>query len=181
MSIDPVHEALHQPLDGSRWHDVVSFSLRSANDDEAAIDIEAFIDVQLGEPSLLSSIIITVDGDQIVDRQRFFDDTPQADWDVMSVGGVTFRIHEMLVEWLVQVAMGDVKAYLVCRASDEGDVIGRPLRPEGGGYRHRVSVTGDLMIGEQRWVIDGVGSRTRWWGHHEPTDTIRSLKVSTPT
>jgi hypothetical protein len=172
MAITPVDEALHEPIDGALWHDVVTFSLR---DDGVGLTIDADIDVQLGEPRLVASIVISLDGDTLADRQRIYDDRPQADWDVMAVGGLTFRIHEMLVEWLIQVAMGDVKAYLVCRAVDDGSWIGRPGGPRGGGYSHRITASGDVMRGDQRWVINATGIRERWWGPDRPRDQVRMV------
>jgi hypothetical protein len=176
MAINPVDEALHEPVDGAAvWHDTVSFTLR---DDKLGFVIDADIDVQLSEPRLVASLVMSRDGDSIADRQRIYDDRPQADWDVMAVGGLTFRIHEMLIEWLIQVAMGDVKAYLVCRAVGDGSWIGKPGRPTGGGYTHTITATGDVMVGDARFVINATGTRERWWGHQRPSDAVRTLSFT---
>jgi hypothetical protein len=177
MSLTATDESLRPPTaDAQLWHDVVAFEL---HDLVHQLTIDAFIDVQLGVPRLTSSVIVAMDSLTQADRQRVVDDGPQADWDVMGVGGITFRIHEMLTEWLIQLALGDVKAYLVCRALDDGTIIGRALRPESGGYVHTVAVTGDLMIGGHRWVIDATGTREHWWGHQRPSNAVRSLPLRT--
>lgn len=96
---------------------------------------------------------------------------PPTDWDVMGVGGLTYRMVASKRSWAVQLADGVNQAHLewdglgdaVCYAGHPSGPL--PQAVAWGHYEQTCRVRGDLILADDRIRFDGFGQRDHSWGH----------------
>lgn len=96
------------------------------------------------------------------------------DWDVMSIGGVTYRMEQGCQRWSVRLdePAGDARAFLTwdgftsCFPYDRNPTP-LPKVVAWGHYEQTCRVTGDLVIGGDHVRFDGVGQRDHSWGFRQ--------------
>lgn len=101
---------------------------------------------------------------------RELGDIPLTDWDVMEVGGLTYRMLASGRSWAVQLDDGTTQAHLEWHGV--GDAVSYDLHPEGplpravawGHYEQTCRVVGDLVLDGGRVRVDGMGQRDHSWG-----------------
>jgi hypothetical protein len=168
----PSDEALQPVLPGLlSAGDGVAFALHDASND---ITVEASITVYIDRPMLCATWQVRA-GSATTTGTLTRHTTPQADWDVMTVGPVTMRINELGHQWLLQLNQGGIKLHLVATASGPPssfpgtDMPGDQASVNSRRYTHVVHAHGDVMTDAQRVTFTGIGSRERSWLHHEPS------------
>lgn len=98
------------------------------------------------------------------------DEIPPTDWDVMAVGGLTYRMVASGQTWAVQLDDGDRQAHLEWHGL--GPTVSYDAHPSGplpravawGHYEQTCRVRGDLVVGGERIRFDGFGQRDHSWG-----------------
>lgn len=162
-------ERLHPVEDPSpHWTDSLYFSAWDPGTDTLVM---TRIDVQRNRDRVTAGLLVWRDGDIAYSFGHELDEIPPTDWDVMGVGGLTYRMTASRRSWAVQLADGGNQAHLewdgLAEAVHYGGHPSGPL-PKAvawGHYEQTCRVHGDLILGDDRIRFDGFGQRDHSWGH----------------
>jgi hypothetical protein len=162
-------ERLHPVEDPSEhWSDSLYFN---AWDPSTNAFVMTRIAVRANVPQVTAGMIVWVDGEPVYGFGHELGEIPPTDWDVMAVGGLTYRMLESGQAWAVQLADGDAQAHLEWRGLSPVTAYaghpngGLPRAVAWGHYEQSCRVTGDLHVGGRRITFDGLGQRDHSWGH----------------
>ncbi len=166
--ITDADERLHPVEDPSdHWSDSLYFN---AWDPATDAFVMTRIAVRANAPQVTAGMIVWVDGAPVYGFGHDLDAVPPTDWDVMAVGGLTYRMLESGQAWAVQLDDGEHRAHLEWHGrSPATHYSGHPGGPlpravAWGHYEQTCTVTGDLHVGGHRIRFDGHGQRDHSWG-----------------
>ena len=169
-TITDADERLHPIEDPSpHWSDSLYFNAWDPGTDAFVM---SRIAVRANEPAATGGMIVWLDGVPIYGYGRDLDEVPPSDWDVMTVGGLTYRMLESGRAWALQLSDPDASARVHLEwhgqspaTSYEGNPTGPLPKPVAWGhYEQTCQVRGDLHIGDHRIAFDGFGQRDHSWG-----------------
>lgn len=161
-------ERLHPVEDESpHWSDSLYFN---AWDPTTETFLMTRIAVQANASRVTAGMIAWREGVPVYAYGHELTEMPRTDWDVMNVGGITYRMLAAGRTWAVQLADGDHQAHLEWQGL--GDAVSYDAHPGGplplavawGHYEQTCRVTGDLIVAGQRIRFDGFGQRDHSWG-----------------
>lgn len=117
-----------------------------------------------------AGLLVWRDGNVAYAYGQDLSEIPPTDWDVMSVGGLTYRMVASRRSWAVQLNEGVNRAHL--EWDGLGDAVSYASHPGGplpaavarGHYEQTCRVRGDLILGADRIRFDGFGQRDHSWG-----------------
>ena len=162
-------ERLHPVEDPSpHWSDSLYFN---AWDPATSTFLLTRIAVRANASQVTAGMIVWVGGQPVYGYGHELTEVPPTDWDVMAVGGLTYRMLESRQAWAVQLADDASQAHLEWRgASPATHYSGHPAGPlpkavAWGHYEQTCTVTGDLVINGARTRFDGFGQRDHSWGY----------------
>ena len=166
--IDDADERLHPVEDPSEhWSDSLYFN---AWDPATDAFLLTRIAVRANVPQVTAGMVVWVGGAPVHGYGHELDHVPPADWDVMAVAGLTYRMLESGRSWAVQLDDGEHRAHLEWHGrSPATHYSGHPAGPlpkavAWGHYEQTCDVRGDLHVGGQRIRFDGIGQRDHSWG-----------------
>jgi hypothetical protein len=169
--LDDRAEQLHPVEDPSpHWSDSLYFN---AWDPVASIFCMTRIAVLPNRPRLTAGFLCWVDGTPVYGYGREVDEAPHSDWDVMTVGGLTYRMQQAQREWVVQLDDGDAAAAHLTWTGFTGmfdyadNPTPLPRAVAWGHYEQSCRVEGDLVLGADRTAFRGVGQRDHSWGYRD--------------
>lgn len=163
-------ERLHPVEDPSpHWSDSLYFN---AWDPATNAFLMSRMAIRANEPAATAGMIVWVDGVPVYGYGHDLTEVPPTDWDVMAIGGLTYRMLESGQAWALQLADPDTegKVHLewhgLSPATHYGGHPNGPLpRPVAWGhYEQTCAVRGDLHVGSQQIAFDGFGQRDHSWG-----------------
>ena len=169
VGITDADERLHPVEDPSpHWSDSLYFN---AWDPATNTFLMTRIAVLANAARVTAGMLVWRDGSPIYGYGRELTELPAADWDVMTVDGLAYRMLSSGQSWAVQLADGDDQAHLEWHGL--GDTVSYDANPGGGlpravawgHYEQTCRVTGDLMVGGRRVRFDGFGQRDHSWGY----------------
>ncbi|MDP1820163.1 MAG: hypothetical protein Q8K58_09790 [Acidimicrobiales bacterium] len=162
-------EGLHPVEDPSEhWSDSLYFN---AWDPATDAFVMTRIAVKANASQVTAGMVVWLAGQPVYGYGDELDEIPPTDWDVMSVGAITYRMLESRQRWVVQLAGADGRAHLEweglspATAYDGHPAGGLPQAVAWGHYEQSCRVTGDLEVGGRRIRFDGFGQRDHSWGH----------------
>lgn len=162
-------ERLHPVEDPSaHWSDSLYFN---AWDPATSTFLMSRIAVRANAPQVTAGMIVWVDGMPVHGYGHELDHVPPTDWDVMGVGGLTYRMLQSGQAWALQLADGEARAHLEWHGrSPATHYDGHPAGPlpravAWGHYEQTCDVRGDLVVGGRSIRFDGFGQRDHSWGH----------------
>jgi len=168
VGITDADERLHPVEDPSpHWSDSLYFN---AWDPATDTFVMTRIAVQANAGRATAGMLVWRAGDLVYGYGREVEERPAADWDVMVVGDLTYRMIESGQAWAVQLADGDDRVHL--EWTGIGPAVSYQGHPAGplpravawGHYEQTCRVSGDFMAGGQRVRFDGLGQRDHSWG-----------------
>jgi hypothetical protein len=168
VGITDADERLHPVEDPSaHWSDSLYFN---AWDPATDTFLMTRIAVQANAGRVTAGMIVWRGGAPVYGYGRELDELPTADWDVMAVDGLTYRMLSSGQTWAVQLADGEHQAHL--EWAGIGPAVSYDAHPGGslpravawGHYEQTCRVTGDLAVGAERVRFDGIGQRDHSWG-----------------
>lgn len=166
--ITDADERLHPVEDPSpHWSDSLYFN---AWDPTTSTFLMTRVAVQANAGRISAGMLVWQDGVPVYAYGRELGELPEADWDVMTVDGLTYRMLASGQSWAVQLADGDDHAHLEWHGL--GPAVSYDAHPGGplprsvawGHYEQTARVTGDLIVGGRRVRFDGFGQRDHSWG-----------------
>jgi hypothetical protein len=161
-------ECLHPVEDASpHWSDSLYFN---AWDPTTGTFLITRIAVQANAGRVTAGMIVWRDGVPAYAYGHDLDEVPPTDWDVMGVGGLTYRMLSSGSAWAVQLADGDTQAHLEFHGL--GPAVSYEAHPAGplpravawGHYEQTCRVSGDLIVAGERTRFEGFGQRDHSWG-----------------
>jgi hypothetical protein len=169
MPVTDADERLHPVEDPSEhWSDSLYFN---AWDPATNTFLLTRIAVLANKGEVTAGYVVWVDGMPVYAYNHVLDHVPDTDWDVMTVGGLSYRMLRSCQTWAVQLDDGDnAKAHLEWDGFsgavhyDDGEAK-LPKAVAWGHYEQSCRVRGDLVIGERRIAFDGMGQRDHSWGY----------------
>lgn len=167
MTITDEHERLHPVEDPSpHWSDSLYFN---AWDPATATFLITRMAVLGNEKRATAGMLVWVDGAPAYAYGFDHEGLPASDWDVMQLGGLTYRMQRALESWALQLDDGPNRAHLtwdgtssVVDYSDNERPLPRAVA--WGHYEQSCRVHGDLVLGDRRIAFDGWGQRDHSWG-----------------
>jgi hypothetical protein len=166
--ITDADERLHRVEDPSpHWSDSLYFN---AWDPATGTFVMTRIAVLPNTGRVTAGLVVWRDGNPVYGFGHELDEVPPTDWDVMAVGGLTYRMLSSGQAWAVQLADGDTQAHLEWHGV--GPAVSYDAHPSGplpravawGHYEQTCRVTGDLVVAGERVQLHGVGQRDHSWG-----------------
>jgi hypothetical protein len=161
-------ERLHPVEDNSpHWSDSLYFN---AWDPATTTFVMTRIAVRANAGQVTAGMVVWVDGMPVYGFGHELDEIPPTDWDVMDVGGLTYRMLSSGQAWAVQLGDGDHRAHLEWHGCSPATHYnghpagGLPRAVAWGHYEQTCRVTGDLHVGGQQIAFDGFGQRDHSWG-----------------
>jgi hypothetical protein len=169
MPVTDADERLHPVEDPSEhWSDSLYFN---AWDPATNTFLLTRIAVLPNKREVTAGWVVWVDGTPVHAYNHVLADLPDSDWDVMTIGGLSYRMLRSCQTWAVGLDDGDnAKAHLEWDGFsgaihyDDGETK-LPKAVAWGHYEQSCRVRGDLVIGDRRIEFDGVGQRDHSWGH----------------
>jgi hypothetical protein len=161
-------ERLHAVEDPSpHWSDSLYFN---AWDPATSTFLMTRIAVLSNARRVTAGMLVWQDGVPVYAYGQELADIPPTDWDVMDVGGITYRMLSAGQAWAVQLADGGQQAHLEWEGL--GPAVSYDAHPAGplpravawGHYEQTCRVKGDLIVGGERVRFDGFGQRDHSWG-----------------
>jgi len=162
-------EALHPVEDPSRhWSDSLYFN---AWDPATDTFLMTRIAVLANAGRATAGLLVWRDGSIVHGYGHELDEVPASDWDVMTVGDLSYRMLAAGQSWAIQLAGANGgQAHLEWHGVDaavsyQGHPGGAlPRAVAWGHYEQTCKVAGDLVIGGERLRFDGFGQRDHSWG-----------------
>lgn len=161
-------ERLHPVEDPSpHWSDSLYFNAWDPGSDTFLM---TRIAVLANAQRVTAGMVVWHQGAVVYAYGRELDALPTADWDVMEVDGLGYRMLASGRSWAVQLRDGDDQAHLEWHGEvDPVSYQGHPAGPlprdvAWGHYEQSCRVTGDLVVGGRRIRFDGFGQRDHSWG-----------------
>jgi hypothetical protein len=167
MTVSDADERLHPVEDTSpHWSDSLYFN---AWDPSTSTFLMTRMAVLGNEQRATAGMIVWVGDAPVFGYGHELDSLPESDWDVMTIGALTYRMNRSLSAWAVQLADGDNRAHLEWEGFsgvvDYGDNRAPlPRAVAWGHYEQSCTVRGDLSVGGHRIAFDGYGQRDHSWG-----------------
>jgi hypothetical protein len=164
MALVDADERLH-PVgsDSPHWSDSLYFN---AWDPASGTFLMTRMAVRPNEGVRTAGMLAWLDGVPAWGYGRDLEGPATADWDVMTMGALTYRMEEALRRWVVQLHDGDDRLHLVfdgvTPCVDYG--TGIPRAWAWGHYEQTCRVTGDVHVAGRRLSVDGWGQRDHSWG-----------------
>lgn len=167
MRVVDADEQLHPVGDASpHWSDSLYFN---AWDPASGSFLMTRMAVRPNEGVRTAGMLAWFDGVPAWGYGRDLEGPPTSNWDVMTMGGLTYRMEQALQRWVVQLADGDDRVHLVfdgvTPCVDYGPDI--PRAWAWGHYEQTCRVTGDVHVAGRRIAFDGWGQRDHSWGARE--------------
>lgn len=165
-------ERLHPVEDPSEhWSDSLYFNAWDPASDVFLLTRMAVL------PTLAKStagVLLWRDGTPAYGYGRDHEGDPPGDWDVMQIGGLTYRMEMSCQRWTMQLddPDNDTRAFLTwdgftgCFPYDLNPTP-LPKAVAWGHYEQTCRVTGDLILRGERIKFDGVGQRDHSWGFRD--------------
>ncbi len=166
--ITDADERLHPVEDPSaHWSDSLYFN---AWDPSSDTFLMTRIAVLANAGRVTAGMIVWRGGAPVYGYGRDLGELPAADWDVMAVEDLTYRMLSSGQTWAVQLSDGEHQAHL--EWAGLGPAVSYDAHPGGalpravawGHYEQTCRVTGDLVVGGERVRFDGFGQRDHSWG-----------------
>ncbi|MET0727126.1 MAG: hypothetical protein ABWZ76_02380 [Acidimicrobiales bacterium] len=163
-------ERLHPVEDPSpQWSDSLCFTAWDPGTDTLVM---TRITVQANAGRATGGFLVWRDGVPVYAKGFRVSEIPATDWDVMAVGGLTYRMLSSGRAWAVQLSDRDGAGQSHLEWHGLGDPVSYEGHPGGalpravawGHYEQTCRVTGDLIVGGQRTRVDGFGQRDHSWG-----------------
>lgn len=162
-------ERLHPVEDPSlHWSDSLYFNAWDPGSDTFLM---TRIAVLANAGRVTAGLVVWHQGAVVYAYGRELDALPRADWDVMEVDGLAYRMLAARQGWAVQLRDGEDQAHLEWHGTAEPvSYQGHPHGPlphsvAWGHYEQTARVTGDLVVAGHRIRFDGVGQRDHSWGY----------------
>jgi hypothetical protein len=162
-------ERLHPVDDPSpHWSDSLYFN---AWDPATDTFLMTRIAVLANSGRVTGGMLVWRDGNPVYAYGHELTEVPPTDWDVMPVGGLTYRMVSSGQSWAVQLADGIDQAHLEWDGlSVAVSYAGHPAGPlphavAWGHYEQTCRVQGDLVLAGERIRFDGFGQRDHSWGY----------------
>jgi hypothetical protein len=167
VPVTDADEALH-PIesDEPEWSDSLYFN---AWDPGSGVFLMARMAVKPNLPIVTAGFIAwrhdRVDPTGVFSHR--IDEQPRSNWDVMSIGALTYRMEQARQRWTVTL---DQRTHLTfdgvgaCVDYNDSPRGPTPRAWAWGHYEQLCRVTGDLVLGGERIAFDGVGIRDHSWG-----------------
>lgn len=167
MAVDDADERLHAIGSPSpHWSDSLYFN---AWDPATGTFLMTRMAVRPNEGVRTAGMLVWLDGVPAWGYGRDLEGQPTSDWDVMAMGGMTYRMDQALQRWLVQLHDGDDQVHLrfegVTPCVDYGTEV--PRAWAWGHYEQTCRVVGDLHVAGRRIAFDGWGQRDHSWGDRD--------------
>lgn len=122
------------------------------------------------QPSATAGLLAWRDGMPVLAYGHPLDHAPASDWDVTTIGGLTYRMQAACQEWVVQLDDGQGSAAHLT-FTGTGPCADYRDCPEpfpdawaAAHYEQVATVRGDLVIRGERVAFDGLGIRDHSWG-----------------
>jgi hypothetical protein len=164
MAIVDADERMQPVGSGSpHWSDSLYFN---AWDPSTGAFLMTRMAVRPNEGVRTAGMLAWLDGTPAWGYGRDLEGPPTSDWDVMSMGAMTYRMDQALQRWVVQLHDGDDQVHLVfdgvTPCVDYGSDL--PRAWAWGHYEQTCRVTGDLHVAGRRIAFGGWGQRDHSWG-----------------
>ena len=163
-----VHPVEH---DSEHWSDSLYFN---AWDPASNVFLLTRIAVLANQSKVTAGVLAWRDGAPTYGYGREHDGPAPGDWDVMQIGGLSYRMEQACQRWVVQLDDPDTdsRAHLTwdgftgCFPYDRNATT-LPKAVAWGHYEQTCRVTGDLVVRGERIRFDGVGQRDHSWGFRD--------------
>jgi hypothetical protein len=161
-------ERLHPVEDPSKhWSDSLYFN---AWDRTSRVFLMTRMAVLPNKPGATGGVLAWVGDMPTYAFGHDLDYVPPSDWDVMQMGGLTYRMEKPLQTWVVQLEDGENRANLtwegytgVFHYHDNAQPLPRAVA--WGHYEQSCTVRGELVLNGRLIRFDGVGQRDHSWGY----------------